>query len=232
MKKNSLSILCLVLTLSLVLCACVRIEVFRNNDKSSQQNSTNATKASSKTTFPNEDLATQCMHSILQAKTAEEMDAFLTDGTKEKTTMLLEHYPDGEANITMRHAAQYKNYDIFYYTISYKDVDFKEENITILCRGKTGYQLCLEDAVNKEIVTTFTCSQCGGGGKTITSDPAVCGICGGTGVQWNPNVYFDSTLNMWMGQNVACSGCGGSGQMSGVNQITCSGCNGLGLKFQ
>ena len=38
-----------------------------------------------------------------------------------------------------------------------------------------------------------------------------CPQCGGTGMWYNPSVYYDFTMNMMMGQYQGCPACGGAG---------------------
>lgn len=71
------------------------------------------------------------------------------------------------------------------------------------------------------------CPSCGGNGQVLISDRTVCGICGGSGLQYIPNQYYDQIMG-WMGGYIACSGCGGSGYVVFQYWVPCFTCNGTG----
>lgn len=80
----------------------------------------------------------------------------------------------------------------------------------------------------------YLCPRCNGEGSVIDSvgTGTVCGICSGTGVQWQHNQYYDAVLG-WQTQDytVACGGCGGIGYIGGTPTTykLCPDC--LGMRY-
>jgi hypothetical protein len=75
------------------------------------------------------------------------------------------------------------------------------------------------------IFNQYICPTCGGSGSVVTGSTA-CAICGGTGQQYIPNLFYDP-YNGWYGGYQSCSGCGGSGQITTYG--ACSSCGGWGV---
>ena len=92
------------------------------------------------------------------------------------------------------------------------------------------YEEIIADAQAK-LIETLKCHTCSGSGTIVTGNPTACSACGGVGTQYIPNAYFDTALNMWMGQTIACAGCGGSGQIGVGGTVACGTCGGIGLLF-
>ena len=100
------------------------------------------------------------------------------------------------------------------------------ENIIITFRERNGkfvYDL------NREVFEHLFCPACGGSGFH-TEGGVICAICGGAGVQYIPNQWFDGT--MWHGNYVGCSGCGGSGYAVMPSTVPCSTCGGSGINLR
>ena len=79
----------------------------------------------------------------------------------------------------------------------------------------------------------YHCHQCNGQGRVVDSvgTGSVCSICGGTGVQWQQEQYYDA-IRGWQTRQytVACAGCAGTGYVGGTPTTykTCPHCLGLG----
>lgn len=99
------------------------------------------------------------------------------------------------------------------------------------------YKACfnedLMDDASDLLNQKFLCPNCGGNGSieiSAGSTGTVCAICGGTGQQYIPNLYYDTVMG-WTGGYIGCSGCGGSGYIGSAapTYATCETCMGRGI---
>ena len=84
---------------------------------------------------------------------------------------------------------------------------------------------------NFDSMSQYMCTDCAGKGyyTVQNANQLACAICGGTGQQYNPSLYYDAVMG-WQGGYTACSGCAGSGYTGGVapETHTCTNCDGIG----
>ena len=73
----------------------------------------------------------------------------------------------------------------------------------------------ITEDITTSSATFITCPNCGGMGRFT------CGICGGSGQQYIPNMFYDPVMG-WTGGYQGCGGCGGSGG------TVCPSCGGSG----
>lgn len=177
-------------------------------------------------------LAVECLDSILNAESIDEVEDWLTEDSKSSAQTLVEFYEGKEVSIEAEYKTEYKGHDIFYYEArDLKSKEIVETGYSLLQYNDSKYLLCVDKALQADVRKEFMCGLCNGGGSVGGTADIVCGICGGTGVQYMPSAYFDAATQTWMGQNMACSGCGGAGRHPGVGGNTCPGCNGQCVVF-
>lgn len=202
----------------------------KKEEQTSQTDPTGETDNTSVVVWPSDTLARQCMDWILKAETEENAKLCLTEDCHDRAAQLIDYYPNEEYTLNMGFKAKFNEYDIYYYDVHYSGELF-ESGYALLLRDTDRYKLCANKEVQQGLVDAYGCPTCNATGQISTGAPTTCAICGGTGSQYYPNMYYDSTLNMWMGQHMACSGCGGSGQTGGAASAVCSTCNGSILIF-
>lgn len=180
---------------------------------------------------PDAQLAAQCLQGMIQAETVEDMKTFMTEDSHNRAQEMFDHYTLKEVTVKAEYKCHNNGYDVFSYTIESAG-ETAEEGVAMFFREEDGYKLCVNATAQEKLVKDLQCKLCSGSGMIVVGNPSTCGICGGTGMQYYPNVYFDATLNTWMGQHMACSGCGGAGTIGAGGSMTCSACQGVGLLFQ
>lgn len=249
MKKIILFVLCL--AVAMTLCSCGA-----NSDKSDNKSDDNRTKITApsiagesdstpngngagmgnaaeeetnKISWPNDELARQCLSAAVQAQTEEELLPYLTADSAERAQAVLNHYPDSVPTIRLTYETHFENYDIFSYTLTYTDNDYTETLMMLMERGENGYRLCINPDAQNAFANEYRCTRCQGNGTITTGNRTACAICGGTGQQYIPNQYFDPITNMPMGGYIGCGGCGGSGYIGQQNTEQCPVCEGFGL---
>ena len=95
---------------------------------------------------------------------------------------------------------------------------------------ENGFRYYVDDTLVERMENEIVCHHCSGSGQVSSNGSAMsCGICGGSGQQYIPNLYFDQIMG-WQGGYVCCSGCGGSG-VTNVSWSTCPFCEGSGLRY-
>lgn len=128
-----------------------------------------------------------------------------------------------------------KDADQIYFGMLYGNKPTKQYNYYFRGRltRKDGYWQfdCSEEV--EDFLYGHVCSRCAGYGlieEYAGGGGSVCGICGGTGQQYNPYLYMDGSGN-WQGGYSMCSGCGGTGHVGGSYTTTlCPSCGGAGLQ--
>lgn len=188
------------------------------------ENNVNVKKAS--------ELAKECLNSLVNAKSINEATAWLTSDSQDRAQSILNFYKGLPLEVKVEYKKSFNGYDIFYYEVRNTNTnELFQSSFSALCREGDKYLVCLSQEMQSDIYKEFLCEKCNGSGNMSTNISTACGICSGTGFQYIPNAYYDVTLNMWMGQNMACGGCGGSGHIGGGSNTICTGCNGYGLNF-
>ena len=136
-------------------------------------------------------------------------------------------YHDRDVSIESVHKClEYEGKDIVFLKVTV-DGEKKEWIYTFdVCED--GYRYYHDEELFDEIVPLITCPACGGTGQIMSGHGTVCGICGGSGQQYIPNLYYDGV--MWQGGYIGCGGCGGSGY-TGTTWSTCLRCSGSGIRY-
>lgn len=181
---------------------------------------------------PDPQLAAQCLLTMIQAETIEGVKACLTEDSQDRAQEMKTHYVVTDVTVEAKFECAYKDYEIFSYVVKTADGETWEDGAAMFLRDENGYKLCVNADKQSQLVKDMQCKLCSGGGMIVVGNSSVCGICGGTGTQYYPNVYYDATLNTWMGQYMACSGCAGSGTIGAGGSVTCTACGGAGILFR
>ncbi|MBQ8550341.1 MAG: hypothetical protein IJ426_03275 [Clostridia bacterium] len=174
----------------------------------------------------------ECYLAIMDSKNAEEMSEYICVGKAEDYYSNVEKLFGGDTfTVSADYSGTYGGYEVYYLTIKSKtDKSKTMSNFEIFKKEGDDYKLALDAETISKINTECLCPTCKGVGSFTTGGNA-CGICGGTGVQYYPNAYFDAGTNMWMGETRACSGCAGAGHMGGTT-TNCSTCHGRKYVFK
>lgn len=176
--------------------------------------------------------AEECFLAIAYADSVEEMANYICVGEAKDYYERVKSLFGGDTfSVTAEFSGTYEDYEVFYLTIKSKTDKSKEmANFEIFKKVGDDYKLALDAEAISKINTECLCPTCKGAGA-FTTGGNTCGICGGTGVQYYPNAYFDAGTNMWMGETRACSGCAGAGHFGGSTK-TCSTCHGRKYVFK
>lgn len=182
--------------------------------------------------WPNDDLALQCMEAVVNCPSAEELAPYLTNDSQDQAESLAEIGSPGQYTVDAQYKGEYKGYDMYIMAVTDKIIDeIFQINVVLMERNEDCYKMCQNPATLQQLQEYLTCTVCHGSGSIVTGNRNACGICGGTGVQYIPNAYYDAVMNMWMGQTIGCGGCGGAGYIGANTTATCSHCAGTGMVF-
>ena len=172
--------------------------------------------------------ATEIILTLCNSDDPDEIKELVTDNDDEMIDRIIEAFPGDDYNVKLEKFGKYKDYIVYKYTLTRDSEPGRSVSGLEIFKKKNGKMYIANDV---ETINAFTedctCNNCNGTGTGTTVQNA-CGICGGTGVQYYPNSYYDSALNMWVGETRACSGCGGSGGHS-TNSSACTNCDGVGF---
>lgn len=163
---------------------------------------------------------------IMEATDAETVKQYLSSESFDNAQGLVESYAGTEYEATLEYAAEYDDYIVCRYH-AFEGTEQIEDGYLIFTIENNNYKLCVNQDINNDFYEHFECSGCGGNGTINTGATSTCGICGGTGQQYIPNLYYDAALG-WQGGYTGCSGCGGAGH-TGAITTTCPTCNGRGV---
>ena len=219
MKKKLIVTLCLVVSLTLLLCSCGT-----DNDNSRKKNNTTTAAIqgeSSSITPTDEALAAKALKMVVRASTAEEALPYLVDATAERAQQLADYYPDN-AEVVVQFMATFRDYEVFKNTVT--NPDGSETGYCLMKRTEDGYRACGDNDLLKEMTEHFRCYSCNGSGSITTGNRTACGICCGSGQQQ----IYDALMGYYY---IGCSGCGGAGYIGTGSTVTCSRCEGECLVF-
>lgn len=228
MKKLGL-LLAVLYLVSIVMAACSRVD---NDDVFAADEQGSGTVGDmDRENVPSIQSAEYCMLGVLNADSAEALDPSVTENSDIIANRILQLFPDDHNyTVEMKKLGSYKEHDAYECTIRNRtDPNYSNTTVELLLRKDSGYEIETNQDIISEIASNCICPGCGGAGF-FSSGGNVCGICGGTGQQYYPAVYFDVALQMWQGQFQACSGCAGAGR-TGFIQIPCSICHGICYVF-
>ena len=85
-----------------------------DDDEPKKKENTSQTDPSGNTSavsWPNDNLARQCMDGILKADTEEDAKSFLTEDSHDRAAQLIGYYPDEEYTLNMGFKARFDEYD-------------------------------------------------------------------------------------------------------------------------
>lgn len=180
---------------------------------------------------PDAGLAAQCLESMINAETVENMKEYMTEDSQSRAQEMFDYYNVKDTTVQAEYKCHCNGYDVFSYVVENADGEKLEDGVAMFVREENGYKLCVNADAQAKLIETLKCHTCSGSGTIVTGNPTACSACGGVGTQYIPNAYFDTALNMWMGQTIACAGCGGSGQIGVGGTVACGTCGGIGLLF-
>ncbi len=224
MKKWMAVLVAMLLVVSLTACGDSKKQKSKNDDDD-DNGSPDSTVSQTDV-----ELAEECYEDVLNAKSAGELDGLVTDNYDGYYAKVRDAFPESSYAASLEKVCDYEEYEV--YSCEIKDCVKDEVLVTgyeVFKRNGDRYLLVSEDAVLQAVSTKFRCGVCAGSGSQMTQGNT-CAICGGTGVQYQANAYYDAALQMWMGQTTACPGCAGSGKVGAVTSV-CSNCGGRGLVF-
>lgn len=169
--------------------------------------------------------AEECLLGLLNSSTHDEISKYVTESSESYSENLLRLFPKSDYTVNLKALGSLEGHDFFAYTIKSKsDNTVNASGIEVFTSTDKGYVVENNTEVLEKLKTACFCKTCKGTG-TISAGGNTCGICGGTGQQYYPAVYYDAALHMWQGQFMACSGCGGAGHTGG-STVICPACHG------
>lgn len=240
MKKRN--VLIIAITLVLAIAAVVGALIITSPDKT-ESNKSKKDETTTRVEAQVEDKETDAdkvpateelekmLKDIFESDDAEYMLQHLDGASLERAQELCNFYSGTEYDVNLEYVTTYKQYLLYHYTSKViEGTGTDEDSYLVFTKVGDEYKLCVaQDAMN-DINEHFACSTCGGAGSISTGGTQTCGICGGLGQQYVPNLYYDAVLG-WQGGTIACSGCGGAGH-TGATYSTCHTCGGIGVVIE
>lgn len=234
---NKRNVLIIAITLVLAIAAVVGALIVTSPDKAESKTSKKSettTRIEALAEDKNEDKLPSTtelenmVKDIFESDDAEYVLQHLDGASLERAQELCNYYTGTEYEINLEYVTTYKQYLLYRYTAKVTEgVGLDEDAYLVFTKVGDEHKLCVAQDAMIDINEHFACSTCGGAGSISTGDTQTCGLCGGLGQQYVPNLYYDAALG-WQGGTIACSGCGGAGH-TGTVYSTCHSCGGMGI---